>query len=267
MTSGAPHIPHRIGLIGHGAIGRSVARLLLQRPGYRLGVVTRSGGGAGQDPEVERFGDLDALLAWRPDVVVEAASAEAFAAYATACLAAGVDMIAASVGALQDADLMARIASVSERSGSRLIVPAGAVGGIDHIAAAALHPQTRVSYTSRKPVAAWTAELDALGLSDAVKSGPVTLYEGDARAAAARYPKNLNAGLTIALAAGFDRTLVRVVADPAADQNTHEIHISGPMGESVMSFRNTPDPDNPKTSAITAYSLASAVLRRFEVLQ
>ncbi len=265
-ASAAPE--RKVGLIGFGAIGRSVAQILLSEPGYRLGIMTRTsdiGGNAGD--RAEQIDSIAGLVDWQPDIVVEAASAQAFAHYVPACLTAGIDVVAASVGALQDADLMARILPICDEKDSHLIVPAGAVGGLDHIAAAALHAETHVTYTSRKPPAAWTSEIASLGLSEAVTQGAVTLYEGDAREAARRYPKNLNAGLTIALSAGFERTRVRVVADPEVDQNTHEILIHGPLGESFMRFRNTPDPANPKTSAITAFSLAAATMRRFGALQ
>ncbi|MCA0848782.1 aspartate dehydrogenase [Salipiger thiooxidans] len=267
MSAAAADPVWRVGLIGYGAIGQSVARLLLAQPGHALGIVTRSVPEDGFGPGTEALGDLEALLDWRPDAVIEAASAEAFAAFAPACLEAGIDVVAASVGALQDAALHERIKRLCDRTGSRLVVPSGAVGGIDHIAAAALHPETRVTYISRKPPAAWVAELATLGLSEASQKGPVTLFEGDAREAAARYPKNLNAGLTIALAAGFERTSVQVLADPAATGNTHEIRIEGPLGDSAMRFCNAPDPANPKTSAITAYSLIAATLRHFGTLQ
>lgn len=266
MSDTAAKAPRRIGLIGYGAIGRSVADLLGDEAGIALGVVTRS---ADRLPPTgaQRLDRLEELLAWRPDLVIEAASASAFAAYVPACLEAGIDVVAASVGALQDGALLARVTAACADRGNRLIVPSGAVGGLDHIAAAALNPQTEVIYTSRKPPKAWGAELAALGLSEAVQSGPVTLFEGNPREAAARYPKNLNAGLTIALAAGIERTRVRVIADPGVAQNTHDIEIRGPLGHSHMRFANTPDPENPKTSAITAYSLAAATLRRFEALQ
>lgn len=266
MSGAGAGSPRRIGLIGFGAIGRGVAALLGDKAGITLGVVSRSADRV--LPEgAQRLDGLEGLLAWRPDLVIEAASAGAFCDYVPACLSAGIDVVAASVGALQDDALLARVTSICEDTGGRLIVPAGAVGGLDHIAAAARHPQTEVTYTSRKPPKAWLQELETLGLSEAVASGPVTLYDGNPREAAARYPRNLNAGLTIALAAGIERTRVRVIADPGVAQNTHEITVNGPLGQSHMRFCNTPDADNPKTSAITAYSLAAASLRRFEALQ
>ena len=67
------------------------------------------------------------------------------------------------------------------------------------------------------------------------------------------------------MAAGFDRTRVRVVADPTVARNTHEVAISGAAGEAFMRFENRPSADNPKTSAITALSLVSAALQRGQI--
>lgn len=144
--------PRRVGLIGYGAIGQAVARILGGDPDLQLGVLKRSGplvpepaGGA------KTFPHLQALLDWQPDIVIEAASADAFSTLVPICLKAGVTVVAASVGAMQDPELLKSLAGICSGCDSRLIVPAGAVGGIDQIAAAALHPDTQVVYTSRKP--------------------------------------------------------------------------------------------------------------------
>jgi aspartate dehydrogenase len=107
------------------------------------------------------------------------------------------------------------------------------------------------------------SELVSLGFVPLTLSEAVLLYEGDALRAAELYPRNLNAGLTIALAAGVARTAVRVVADPAVLFNTHEIEARSSFGEAFMRFANLPSPDNPKTSAITAASLLIEATRYF----
>jgi len=253
----------RIGLIGYGAAGRSCARLLAAETDCRVMVLTRRPPVDGIAERVAFAADLDALIAWKPDAIIEAASAEAFAEMVPHCLDSGIDVVPASVGALQSPEMAARIHAICKRSGARLIIPAGAVGGLDYIAAAALTGDIAVTYTSRKPPAAWAGELAALDLAETARTEPVTLFEGSAPEAAKLYPKNLNAGLTIALAAGFERTRVRVVADPRVTRNTHEIAITGAAGDALLRFENRASPDNPKTSAITALSLVATALRRY----
>lgn len=256
-----------VGLIGYGAAGRACAAVLLGDPRYRLTVLTRTPLEGALPERLSAVTSLDALIAARPQVIVEAASAEAFTAMVPACLRAGIDVVAASIGALQSADTGDAVTDACRASGARLFLPSGAVGGLDYLAAAAMSGDIAVIYVSRKPPAAWTAELAAAGLTADAESREVTLFEGSAPDAARLYPRNLNAGLTVALAAGIDRTLVRVVADPSVTTNTHEITVTGAAGEAFLRFANRPSPDNPKTSMITALSLASVVQRRFAPMQ
>lgn len=257
-----------IGIIGYGAIGRKLAASLIGQPGYCVTVLTRSAPTDGLQNEGLTFlTSFQDFLADPPDLVVEAASADAFRTFVPSCLEQGIDVVPASVGAMNAPSSLHGLGEICARTGARLILPSGAVGGLDYLAAVALIDDLQVVYTSRKPVAAWTAELAALGLEGRAQTEPVILFEGLATEAAVRYPKNLNAGLTIALCAGISRTTVRVIADPAISDNTHEIEVTSAAGRAQMLFQNMPSPANPKTSIITAFSLASAVFRQFALLQ
>jgi aspartate dehydrogenase len=126
---------------------------------------------------------------------------------------------------------------------------------------------TEVVYTSRKPPAAWTDELAARGISGEV-DGEIELFSGTAAEAARRYPKNLNVAATMALAGlGMTATRVRVVADPAATGNTHELQVRGPAGTFSMRLENRPSPVNPKTSWLTALSVVAAIQRFYAPIQ
>ena len=252
----------RIGIIGFGAIGRDLAERLA-REGLELVVLLRPGS-ASRDTvpaSITVVDTVSALIGARPALVVEAAGQAALQAAAPRLLAAGLTVIAASVGALGDPALFESLEDAARRGGSRLIVPAGALGGLDYLVALRGSPDATVRYMSRKPPAAWRAELAAAGHEPDGLTGPVILFEGDAAEAARRYPRNLNAGLTVALAAAPAAVVVRVVADPAVSLNTHEIEVESDLGFASMRFANRPAPTNPKTSALTAASLAAAVHR------
>ncbi|MFC7397351.1 aspartate dehydrogenase [Chelatococcus sp. GCM10030263] len=256
-----------IGLVGFGAIGRDVGRYLAAG-NFRLTVLLREGSAARDalPPGLDLVGTVEELVDASPDLVVEAAGQAALAAMAPVLIGAGISVVAAATGALGDEDLIARLTGIAARSGARLIVPAGAIGGLDYLAAVRMTGDARVRYTSRKPPAAWAAELAAVSAGGQPLREPVVLFEGGAQEAARLYPRNLNAGLTVALAAGVARTRVRAIADPAATRNTHKIEVESALGSATLCFTNTPSATNPKTSALTAASLAAAVHRHFAPL-
>ena len=245
----------QIGLIGFGAIGRALHAAVEAD----WTVLMRPGSATVLPPDVRRVASVDELIAARPLAVVEAAGADAARQSLPALLAAGLTVIPASVGALADPAFHSEMQDLAARSGGRIVLQGGALGGLDYLAAVAPLPDARARYTSRKPVAAWRAELTALGVDADALAAPHVLFEGTAAEAAQLYPKNLNAGLTLALALGPSRVSVRVVADPAAQGNTHEIDVESTAGTAQFRFVNAPAPDNPKTSLLTALSIAAAL--------
>ncbi len=203
---------------------------------------------------------LDAFLEARPDLVIEAAGHDALRECGARVLEAGADLLVTSVGALADEGLHMTLRTACARAGA-LILSTGAIGGIDILAAAKLAGLERVTYTSRKPPRAWRGTqaeslLDLDGLT-----GEACFYEGDARGAAMDYPQNANVAATLALhGAGFEATRVRLVADPAATGNVHEIRISSACADISLRIEGRPSPDNPRTSLTTGYSVAAQAL-------
>jgi aspartate dehydrogenase len=245
-----------LGLIGFGTIAREIVSAF-PVDSVRWVVLMRESARPALPANVSTVTQLDALISAGPKAVVEAASQDAVAAYVPALLGAGIPTIIASVGALSDPALADRLTSAGRNGSARFVLPSGALGGLDYLRAIAALPEARVRYTSRKPPAAWTAELAALGLS--VEHDAVSLFEGTPSQAAKLYPKNLNAAFAVALAAGIDKVTVSVVADPKATGNTHEIEVESTAGTASFRLVNAPSPDNPKTSMLTALSLVAAL--------
>lgn len=254
--------PHRVGLIGFGAIAREILHHL-HAHAIDWVVLTRSPPQA-TEGSVRFVTSIDQLVTDRPDIVIEVAGQEALASHVPILLAASIPVIAASVGALADEELLRRLIRLRNETATKLIFPAGSIGGLDYLAAIARLPDAEITYISRKPVAAWQAELAARNLH--CNDAPICLFEGSATDAARLFPKNLNAALTLALAIHPATLRVKVVVDPDARGNTHEIAAQSAAGTAMLRFDNVASPANPKTSMITALSLAAA-LRGFLQLE
>jgi aspartate dehydrogenase len=255
----------QVGVIGYGAIGRDLCDRL-GREGHRVVLLLRAGSTSRESapPGVPVVDTVEALIALRPQLVVEAAGQAVLDRMAESILRAGIPLIAASTGALGDPRLFSRLEAAAREAETRLILPAGALGGLDYLAALRGVSDATIRYTSRKPPAAWQAELTAAGHDPTRLRGEIVVFEGAPAQAALLYPRNLNAGLTVALAAAPAPVTVRVIADPAVSLNTHEIEAESALGAAFMRFANRPSPENPKTSALTAASLAAAVRRLLE---
>ncbi|RTZ45568.1 aspartate dehydrogenase [Candidimonas sp. SYP-B2681] len=257
----------RIALLGFGNIGRTIAANLLKNsdPSYEISALIRTTNRpVSALANIAFHFDIADVLAWQPDLIVEAAGQAAVSEYAPVCLAEGISFVASSVGALADDHLFKKLATLAHRNKCRLIVPSGAVGGLDYLQSIKRFPDAKITYESRKPVAAWLPELEALGINVADIAEPLVLFSGPASEAAIKYPKNLNVAATLALAGiGMINTKVDVIVDPQARGNQHTVHAISAAGEFSMSILNSPSPDNPKTSWIVAENIVSTVGRYF----
>jgi aspartate dehydrogenase len=212
------------------------------------------------------FASAEELYAWAPGLAVECAGHSAVATVVPELLGRGCDVIVVSIGALVDDALRAQLRQSVARGGSRLSTVSGAVGGLDALEAARSAGLTSVTYTGRKPPAAWQGT-PAEGRFDlASLTEPTVLFSGSARGAASTYPQNANVTAAIALAGvGFDATIVQLVADPSIERNIHELVAEGAFGRLVVRLENAPLPDNPKTSWLAVLSIERELRRVLEL--
>ena len=85
------------------------------------------------------------------------------------------------------------------------------------------------------------------------------VFYGPARAAVRGFPSNLNVSAAVSLAGiGPDRTMVRIIADPALSRNCHDITVEGEFGLLRVHIENIPS-ENPKTGRLTALSIIRSV--------
>jgi len=192
------------------------------------------------------------------DVVVECAPAELVVQIAEPVLRAGKTLVVLSAGALLD---NMKLVDLAREHGGQIIVPTGALLGLDAVTAAAEGKIHSVRMITRKPVRGLVGApylVDNKINIEGVTS-PVQVFSGNARDAAKGFPANLNVVVALALAGiGPDRTELEIWADPALTRNTHVIEVDSDAASFSMSIQNIPT-ENPKTGRITAQSVLAAL--------
>lgn len=257
----------RVVFVGWGAIATRVAALLAQR-GSAVEIVAvavrdkaqpREGlpQGAKLISSPEELGELAA------DLLVEAAGRASVAPWARAGLERGWDVAISSTSALTDAALLTHLTDLATQNNAQLLIPPGALGGIDALAAASALGMAAVRHEIVKPALAWRGTkaetlCDLAGLTE-----PATFFEGPARQAADAFPQNANVAVISAMAGvGLDRTTVALTADPFAQLNSHRIRAQGDFGTLTLTLENRPLATNPKSSEMTALSLLRLIENR-----
>jgi aspartate dehydrogenase len=193
------------------------------------------------------------------DIVVEAAPAAVFEQIAAAAIEAGRIFVPASVGALLP---RMHLVERAQATGARIVVPTGALLGLDAVRAAAEGPVESVTLESRKPPrglagAPYLVEhhIDVRDIT-----APKLVFRGNALDAAAGFPANVNVAAALALAGvGPMRTMVEIWADPGIDRNTHTIRVEAQAARFTMRIENVPSEENPRTGQITALSMLACL--------
>src|SRR5579883_3474477 len=243
MASSIGPRPLAVAIGGFGAIGRAVAaRLDRGIEGLRLVAVSAR----------------DAARAEAAEVVVECAPAAVLREIAEPALTRSRILMVLSAGALLDNfDLV----ELARRHGGRIVVPSGALLGLDAVAGAAEGTITRVHMVTRKPPQglAGAPYLEERGISlDGLRTAKL-VFSGSAHAAARGFPANVNVAAALALAGiGPERTTIEIWADPGVSRNTHRIEIEADAARFSMQIENVPS-ENPKTGRLTALSVLAAL--------
>lgn len=208
--------------------------------------------------------DMQQLKSVRPDLVVECAGHSALRQFGSEALLSGHDLLIASVGALADVELERQLRQDAARSGAHVLIPSGALGGLDLLAAARLGGVDHVTYMGRKPPAAWRgSHAETLMNLDATAPSDEPFFSGTAREAALAFPQNANVTAAVAIAGiGFDDTRVQLFADPRAIGNEHRVQAQGAFGSFELTVRATALAQNPKTSLLAPCSLVRSILNR-----
>lgn len=257
----------RVAIAGFGAIGKVVAEALDRGvEGLALAAVSAHNAARAERAMAAFARPVPVLplarLAEDADIVVECAPAALLREIAEPALAAGRTLVVLSCGALLDNfDLVER----ARRQGGRILVPTGALLGLDAVQAAAEGEISRVHMITRKPPAGLDGApyllergITVLGISEARR-----VFTGTAREAARGFPANVNVAAALALAGiGPDRTTIEIWADPAVDRNTHRIEVEADSVRLAMQIENVPSLENPKTGRLTPLSVIALLKKQ-----
>jgi aspartate dehydrogenase len=253
------NISKKIGIAGLGAIGSAVARALTEEGGIQdmtlHAVSDLHGTGPLKVPNVS-FADL----ADQCDLVIECLPPHAVPALTREVLSKHKEMIVISSSALL---LHPEIMEHLRLSHGRILVPSGALAGIDGVRALAQIGIRNARITTTKKPSGF--EGAPFILENKIDLSKITsrqkLFSGNAIEAAHGFPSNINVAVTLSLAGiGPERTGVEIWADPKSKGNTHEIFVESAYSTIAVRIENKPDPKNPKSSVLAAQSII-AMLR------
>ncbi len=252
-----------IGIVGCGAIAQALLKEADKGklPVAIAGVTSRTESSAQaflstllQPPPYLERGELIA----RADLIVETAGGHVVAELAQETFSAGKDLMVISIGALLEHP---EIIEQSRKTGCRLLMPSGAIAGLDGIKSACSGTVDRVTMISRKPPEALVGapHLVEQGVSLEGLEQETEVFSGTAREACRGFPANLNVSAAVSLAGvGPDKTQVRIVAVPGLKRNCHDIEVEGEFGFLSVHIENIPS-ENPKTGRLTALSIIRSV--------
>ncbi len=252
-----------VAIAGLGAIGLDLARALDRGvDGLRL-IAVSARDHAKARANMAGFRDMPEIVSLaelaRADIVVEAAPASVFEQIALPAIDAGRIFIPSSVG-----QLLPRMHLIerARAAGARIIVPTGALLGLDAVRACAEGEVSSVTIETRKPPNGLVGaphlvnnKIDVMAIIT-----PTVIFEGNAFDAAAGFPANVNVAAALALAGiGPQRTTVRIWADPGVDRNIHTIKVEAAAARLTMTVENVPSESNPRTGKLTPLSVLACL--------
>lgn len=257
----------RIGIAGIGAIGSSVARALDRGgiPGCELVAISArnpdraAAFNATLEQNVPNF-SFDELAA-KCDVVLESLPPQMFEAIALPVLSAGKTLIAMSASQLLGRDDLVQLA---RRTRGRIVIPSGAMLGLDALKAVAVGEIQEVKICTRKPPSSVANAPFVIrnGLSVQNLDEAVCLLRGTVSDVAKEFPANVNVAAALSLAGlGPERTQMEIWADPHLSINTHTVYVKSDSSNFTMTIQNRPSDENPATGRITPQSVI-ALLRQ-----
>lgn len=260
----------KIGIVGCGAIGSSLAKIITKR------FLKQACVSALYDIDSRKAGELSRLISKKrrlavvslqelikkSDLVIEAASAGVSWDITRQVLKQKRDIMIMSAGGV--VAHMEELKALAGRYNSKVYIPSGAISGIDALKAANLGKIKQVTLTTFKNPVSFKEvryiEEERIDLRRIKKD--FVLFSGNAKDAVKYFPQNINVAAILSIAGiGQFKTKVTIIASPRVKRNIHEVRIVSDAGTIYTRTENILHPDNPKTSYL-AFLSAVAVLKQ-----
>lgn len=252
----------KIGIIGYGALAHIFLDLYeehLQKDYEIVGILAlpeEELSARHREKGLIMVDHLSELIEKRPKFIVEIAGASAVDQYGKTILNSEISLVLTSVGALADACLQEELTEAAKTNHQKVHIISGAIGGFDLFQTLALSEDLKVLIQNQK---APKSLMGAPGVANHQFSQErEVVFQGNAKEAIDHFPKNVNVAVAASLATvGVDKAQVEVISDPSLTRNVHRISVETKIGQMDLEVSSNPDPKNPKSSVITAYSIAA----------
>ncbi len=252
---------NKLVIIGSGALGSLIGEYLYKRMSNNyeiLGILDQNKNIAKElanSLDVKVYNNLDEVIDDCPDYIIESATPGLVKDMGIKILSKGINLIPLSVGAFADEKFYEDVKKVALENNSRVLLPAGAVGGFDVLSAAMLMGDAEVSIETEKSPESLNGAVYLKGRNLSQDKNE-EVFRGFAREAIVGFPTNVNVAVATAIATtGVDKTKVSINSIPGQKGNKHKIKLDGESIKISISIEALPSPENPKSSVLAAYSV------------
>lgn len=251
----------RVGIIGYGAIGSAILNRVLLKyiNGLQIFIYDKDPKKTSEVrnslPEVNVKKSLNSIVN-TCDFIIETASIACVRELLPILVSRPRDVLFMSVGGLLGKE---KILNKIRLSGKKVIIPSGAIAGIDAIKALSLWGIKKLLLKTFKPREVLIQSPYVIKNKIKIKNlqKPQLIFKGSVKQAIKSFPRSINVSATLLIYSGLKDFEVQIYASSEKDKITHIIEVVSDISTLTISCENFPSPHNPRTSNL---AIASACM-------